>query len=467
MKDSKDTICAISSPPGNGAIAIIRLSGDNSFKVIDSIFTPANKKINSLSEAEANTIHYGTIAQNKATIDDVLVSVFRAPRSYTGENSIEISCHGSIFIQQQILELLIQKGARLATPGEFTQRAFMNGKMDLSQAEGVADLIASGSKASHKLAIQQMRGDFSGSLNNLRNELLHLASLLELELDFSEEDVEFADRSQLNALISTIINEIKRLTQSFSYGNAIKQGVPVAIVGKTNVGKSTLLNTLLKEEKAIVSSIAGTTRDVVEDTFVLEGIQFRFIDTAGLRETADEIENEGIKRAIARVKQAQLVLYVLDISDSNLQSEEVHAFIKQHHIDTSQVVLIINKSDKVEDANDKISKLVSTMKDISYCSISALNKSGIDSLENLLISKVNQLIPEEQDVVVSNLRHFEALVQALESAQRAVDGIETGLSSDLIAMDIRQIIHHIGEITGEITTDEILGNIFKNFCIGK
>ena len=465
MQDNQ-TIAAIATSPGNGAIAIIRVSGNDSFSICDSIFQSATKgKL--LSSQKANTIHFGTIMNGNTIIDEVLISIFRSPHSYTGEDSVEISCHGSIYIQQKILELLIDSGARLAKPGEFTQRAFLNGKLDLSQAEGVADLIASDSEASHKIAIQQMRGNFSAEINLLRQKLLNFISLIELELDFSEEDVEFANRDELMQLLDKISSMIRELINSFQLGNIIKNGIPVAIVGNTNVGKSTLLNILLKEERAIVSEIPGTTRDTIEDIINIDGITFRFIDTAGLRDTEDKIEIIGIDRTIAKIEQASIVLLVIDAEESQ---ENIQAGIQsiKSNINTKQLIIAVNKMDKLENAKMDISHFANIDKEsdeIIY--ISAKSHFNIDKLIDALLKKVQLSYLKHSNVVVSNLRHYEALQKSEEAITRAKGGLTNNLPTDLLAMDIRQALHYLGEITGNITTDEVLGNIFKNFCIGK
>jgi tRNA modification GTPase len=465
-----DTICALSTPTGVGAIAVIRISGDKAVLCCSSLisFSDRNKK---LQELKANTVHFGEFVVNSSTIDNVVITVFKAPHSYTGEDVIEISCHGSQYIQQKILETLIKSGIRLAKPGEFTQRAFLNGKMDLSQAEGVADLIASGSEAAHRFALNQMRGEFSKEINKLRDELLHFISLIELELDFSEEDVEFADRKKLSELVERLSKAITKLIQSFEFGNAVKNGIPVAIIGRTNSGKSTLLNQLLHEERAIVSEIAGTTRDFIEDTIILQGIQFRFIDTAGLRHSTDAIENEGIQRTILKFNQAIVVIIVSDIKDDLSDVIKTLSFLRKENDELSKKVLIfaLNKIDTFPKQElEKIhSAYIDAWGDIAQVlPISAKLGTGLAQLEKLLVTKLT-LKPTESEVVITNVRHFEALNHASEALSRVRDGIHTSLSSDLLAQDIRETMHYLGEITGEITNDEILGNIFKNFCIGK
>lgn len=466
MQDS-DTICAISTAPGAGAVAMIRLSGENALDIADKIirFTKKDKKI---SLQQANTVHFAQIKDKDRLVDEVMVAVFLAPHSYTGENTIEITCHGSVYIQQQILELLVKNNARLAKPGEFTLRAFLNGKLDLSQAEGVADLIASGSEAAHKLSLNQMKGGFSAEIKKLRDELLHFISMIELELDFSEEDVEFADREQLYQLLDKIERLLRRLIKSFSFGNAVKNGIPVAIVGRTNAGKSTLLNQLLKEEKAIVSEIEGTTRDFIEDTIILEGIKFRFIDTAGLRKTKDSIETLGIERSVKKFSEASVVIIMIDASDrldEILKSLEVFKDIPK---EDKQIIFAINKIDAVLNPDALIKDLKFKI-DLSgdYLSLSAKYGTHIEQLEEKLVSYALNKKPDESDVVVTNVRHFEALQKSHDAIVRVIEGLDNSLPSDLLAQDIREVIHFLGEITGEITTDEILGNIFKNFCIGK
>ena len=460
---NNDIICAISTPQGNGAIAVIRLSGNESIALCDKIFQSPSNKL--LIDQAANTLHFGILINGDKIIDEVVISIFKSPHSYTGEDIVEISCHGSEYIQQQILQLLIKKGARLANPGEFTLRAFINGKMDLSQAEAVADLIASSSAASHKVAVQQMRGGFSSEIANLRDRLLHFISLLELELDFSEEDVEFADRTKLNDLLNNIQTLIQKLLKSFDLGNVIKNGVPVAIVGHTNVGKSTLLNRILNEEKAIVSDIAGTTRDVIEDVINIEGVSFRFIDTAGIRETVDEIETMGIERTYDRISKASIVLLLVDASESPDKIEKAIKTVKDKTGGSDKkLIVVINKIDK-NNKELEIQNLLSNQ-DI-VLKISAKTGENIDQLVKELLSVVNMSALNQNEVIVTNVRHYEALEKASEALQRAIDGLNSGISGDFLAQDIRETLHYLGEITGEITTDEVLGNIFRNFCIGK
>ncbi|MEY1640123.1 tRNA uridine-5-carboxymethylaminomethyl(34) synthesis GTPase MnmE [Tenuifilum osseticum] len=464
--DTTQTIVAIATPPGMGAIAVLRLSGERSLEITSSVFRPA-KKGKSLKEQKAYTIHYGSIIDGDREVDQVLVSLFRAPHSYTGEDVVEISCHGSTVIQQQLLELLVRHGARLAQPGEFTLRAFMNGKIDLSQAEAIADLIASTSETARRVALNQMRGGISNKLAVLRNELLRFTALVELELDFSEEDVEFANRGELEALINSIISEIDKLSASFSQGNAIKMGIPVTIAGKPNVGKSTLLNRLLNEEKAIVSEIAGTTRDAIEDTIHLGGINFRFIDTAGLRQTTDTIESIGIERAFVKIEKARIVLYLAD-AQANLDEiiSEVEDFATK--LSPSQnLIVLVNKEDKSTQAHveEVLSEL--TGKGFSALALSAKAGHNIEQLQQLLIAMGKADMPENEDVVVTSIRHYNALQSARASLVQVLNGLQANLSGDLLAIDIHQAIDYLGEITGEISNDEVLGFIFSKFCIGK
>lgn len=458
------TICAIATSPGNGAIAVIRLSGKHAVSITDKLFkSPSEKK---LGKQAPNTIHFGSIYYKDTLIDEVLVSLFKAPHSYTGEDVVEISCHGSVFIQQKLLQCLIESGAEMAQPGEFTLRAFMNGKMDLSQAEGVADLIASESDAAHKMAMNQMRGGFSAEIGKLRAQLLNLCSLLELELDFSEEDVEFADRTELKRLLKDVQRVIQHLTDSFSLGNVIKTGVPVAIVGKPNVGKSTLLNTLLQEEKAIVSEIAGTTRDSIEDVINIQGIRFRFIDTAGIRHTTDTIESLGIERTFSKINQAAVVLLLVE---ANCTQKDLRTQIKDLKLNADQhLIIVINKIDLYVET-EVMQKIGSKNQFDSHpvLLLSAKHHIHTDELHTLLLRTVQSKTIKTSDVVVSNTRHYEALRNASDASARAVEGLENLIPSDLISQDIREILYYLGQITGEITTDEILGNIFKNFCIGK
>jgi len=460
------TITAISTAPGVGGIAVIRVSGEDALKNCDSIFLPKKKEFSLLLQ-KTNTISFGSIVNKKnETIDEVLVSVFRAPHSYTGEDIVEISCHGSVFVQQQILQLLIEHNCVLAQPGEFTQRAFLNGKMDLSQAEAVADLIASTSVASHRMALNQMRGGFSNELLKLRTQLLDFVSLVELELDFNEEDVEFADRTQLKSLATTIERLILKLSESFRVGNALKNGIPVALVGETNVGKSTLLNVLLNEDKAIVSDIHGTTRDIIEDSVNINGITFRFIDTAGIRDTKDKIENMGIERTYKKIEQAAIVLWILDCTQLSEHMEWLTDRIAKRAIG-KKVILVFNKIDKItDDERDVLTQLFEQF-DGERIYISARERINTDGLQKALIEAAQLPEINSGDVVVSNIRHYEALVNAHSAICRVIDGLDAGISGDFLSQDIRGCMHFLGEITGQISNDEILGNIFGKFCIGK
>ena len=463
--NDQTVICAIATAPGMGAIAVIRLSGKGCIEICDRIFvSPSHKK---LIDVLPNTIHFGKIVNKEELIDEVLISVFHAPHSFTGEDSIEISCHGSVYIQQRILQLLISSGARLAAPGEFSQRAFLNGKMDLSQAEAVADLIASSSAAAHKMALSQMRGGFSDELMKLRMELLHITSLLELELDFSEEDVEFADRSELRSIAIGIDTLISRLCASFSLGNVIKNGIPVAIVGNTNVGKSTLLNAMLKEDRAIVSDIEGTTRDVIEDTINLQGITFRFIDTAGIRHTDDRVENMGIERTFTKIEQARIVLLLIDATKDTEQFLPYYTQVKEHLGPDTRLVILLNKTDQTDSADMILSQITSLSSGEKILPIAAKTGYNIHHLVDELVSTINLNALHSGDVIVSNARHYEALSHARLAIERVITGLDSHLSGEFVSQDIRECLHYLGEITGQITTDEVLGNIFKNFCIGK
>ncbi|MHC1704688.1 MAG: tRNA uridine-5-carboxymethylaminomethyl(34) synthesis GTPase MnmE [Tenuifilaceae bacterium] len=462
------TIAAIASPPGTGAIALIRLSGKDSILICDKVFK-ATKRTKKLIDQKPYTIHHGTIYDVERPIDEVLVSLFKAPHSYTGEDIVEISCHGSQIIQQQILELLIRNGARLAEPGEFTLRAFLNGKIDLSQAEAIADMISSSSEAARRVALQQMRGGFSNQLKELRDQLLHFIALIELELDFSEEDVEFADRKQLETLVNQILVVIEKMINSFQLGNVIKQGIPVTIAGKPNVGKSTLLNRLLNEERAIVSEIAGTTRDTIEDTINLGGITFRFIDTAGLRHTKDTIESIGVERAYAKITQAKVILLIVDAQISKKEIIDSVEEVKTKLTNDQTLLILLNKEDKVEknQTRETISFLKSKYPEIHAVAVSAKSGHHIDQLTNTLINIGLHGQPETDEVIVTNVRHYESLLKTKENLEEALFGLKNNRSGDLLSIDIRQAIYYLGEITGEITTDEILGHIFSKFCIGK
>ena len=444
------TICALATAPG-GALGIIRISGPQTLEILSRIFSK------DLTKEQPNTTHYGHIKDGTEIIDEVLVSIFRAPHSYTGEDSAEISCHGSRYILNKVLELLIQNGCRMAEPGEFTQRAYLNGKMDLSQAEAVADLIASSNKATHDIALNQLRGHFSTELSRLREQLLQLTSLLELELDFSDhEDLEFADRSELLELSKTIDNHILRLASSFETGQALKNGIPVAIIGKTNVGKSTLLNRLLKDDRAIVSDIHGTTRDTIEDTIDIHGVTFRFIDTAGIRQTTDEIELIGINRTYAAIEKARIVLWLIDTEPS---TEDINDLTKR--TENKKLIVLKNKSDK----NDNNSY---NLLNLPFIAISAKFGTGIEALEQAIYEAADIPTLQEGDIIVTNARHYEALTLAHSHLQRVIDGLQQQLSGDLLSEDLRQALDTLAEITGgQITPNEVLGNIFKNFCVGK
>lgn len=459
-----DTIIALATASGVGAIAVIRLSGPDAISLVAANFKSISKQ-KSLAKQKTHTIHLGHIIAENKTLDEVLVSVFKNPNSYTGENVVEISCHGSMFIQQEIIQLFLRKGCRMANAGEFTLRAFLNGKLDLSQAEAVADLIASDSEASHQIAMQQMRGGFSSEIAKLREELLNFASLIELELDFAEEDVEFADRTQFKALIVKIILVLKKLIDSFAVGNVIKNGIPVAIVGEPNVGKSTLLNALLNEERAIVSDIAGTTRDTIEDEIVIGGISFRFIDTAGIRETKDVVESIGIKKTFEKIEQAQVVIYLFDATATDNDVEKLLVEIEKikNKYPLKPIITIANKIDKL--SNKAAKGLTNSITNVVL--LSAKTGEGVDELTNKLLGFVNTGALKNNETIVTNSRHYDALLKALEEIQKVKFGLESGLSGDLLAIDIRQALYHFGEITGEITSDDLLGNIFANFCIGK
>lgn len=451
-----DTICALATAPG-GALGIIRISGP---KALDAVSAICSVRCNTVAP---NTVHfthiveYDAVSQHHTPIDEVLVSVFRAPHSYTGEDSVEISCHGSSYVLNKVLELLVQQGCRMAEPGEFTQRAYLNGKMDLSQAEAVADLIASSNHATHQIAMSQLRGHFSSQLAQLREQLLKLTSLLELELDFSDhEDLEFADRSELKELTKTINNHITRLAHSFETGKAIKQGIPVAIIGKTNVGKSTLLNRLLHEDRAIVSDIHGTTRDTIEDTMELQGVTFRFIDTAGIRQTTDEVEQIGIERTYQAIQKARIVLWIIDNQPSTEETNDI-----LQHIENKKLIIVNNKIDKLN--NNGYNLLNSPT-----VHISAKFGTGIDILEQAIYQAADIPTLSDTDVIVTNARHYDALVRAQQSIQRVIDGLEQQLSGDLLSEDLRLALEQLSEITGgQITPNEVLENIFKNFCVGK
>lgn len=452
----EETICAISTPPGLGAIAVIRLSGPEAVQICNRVF-----KGTDLEKAKTHTAHFGRIVDGDHIVDEVVVTLFKGPKSYTGDDIVEISCHGSPYIQQRVLELLHKQGARYANPGEFTQRAFLNGKLDLVQAESVADLIAADSPAAHDLAMKQMRGGFSQEIKNLREKLIEFASLIELELDFSEEDVEFANRDDLVKTVEQLRTVIKGLIESFQYGNVMKKGVPVAIVGRPNAGKSTLLNALLKEERAIVSEIAGTTRDVIEDELIIDGISYRFIDTAGIREATDEIERVGIDRTYAKISEAMIVLLVVDRID--LEDENLRLDVEKLRFSLSKeqkLVVLVNKVDEGDASTMFLAGLETLI-------ISAKTGRGIDELKQRLVEMVTSGEAGTNDMVVTNARHLQEFEQTYEALSRVIQGMKEGVTSDFIAMDIRQAVHHLGQLTGEITTDDLLDNIFSNFCIGK
>jgi tRNA modification GTPase len=452
-----DTIVALATPAGTGAIGVIRLSGADAIQIANSIFTGKD-----LSKQASHTLHFGKISDGQVVIDEVLASIFIAPNSYTKENSVEISCHGSAYIISQIIKLILSKGARMAKAGEFTMRAFLNGQLDLSQAEAVADLIASQNAASHQIAMNQMRGGFSTELQGLRSELINFASLVELELDFSEEDVEFANRAQMKNLILQILKVITRLINSFELGNVIKNGIPVVIAGKPNVGKSTLLNALLNEERAIVSEIAGTTRDTIEDEMSIQGLRFRFIDTAGIRETDDLVEAQGVARSIAKINSSAVILYVYDAAETSLLElkEIISEFKPILEKNNSTLFLVQNKSDQAGATPHEIAGLRSIP-------ISALKKTGLQTLENELVKLVDIAALASGESIVSNLRHTEALGNAAAALQKVLNGIDHPITSDFLAIDIKQALYHLGEITGSISTDDLLDNIFSKFCIGK
>ena len=461
---SNDTIIALATPAGVGAIAVIRLSGKNSIELVSSFFKSINRK--NLHQQKSHTLHLGHIMDGDKILDQVLVSIFKDPHSYTGENVVEISCHGSSYIQQEIIQLFLKNGCRMADNGEFTMRAFLNGKMDLSQAEAVADVIASNSAASHRVAIQQMRGGIANELKELRAQLLDFAALIELELDFSGEDVEFANRAKFQELVSKISSVLKKLIDSFAFGNAMKNGIPIAIIGAPNVGKSTLLNALLNEEKAIVSDIAGTTRDAIEDELVIEGVAFRFIDTAGIRETDDVVESIGIQKAYKKAENAQLIIFLIDSRKYRDAKERFLSEIEvtNNRFPDKRVLVVANKIDTLDRAQQE--DLASSLEGILL--LSAQQKTGIDTLLSELTSLVHQGVLSNNDTIVSNSRHFEALQRALESILSVEDGMNQGISSDLFAIDIRECLRHLGNITGEYDVDkDILGHIFSNFCIGK
>ena len=455
---NQETIIALATPNGLGAISVIRISGLNAISVTEKLFKPkGNKK---LSNQKSHTVHLGHLMKNGHELDEVLVTLFKGPHSYTGENTIEISCHGSTFIQQEIIDLFIENGIRVANPGEFTLRAFINGKMDLNQAEAVADLIASENEGSHKLAMEQMKNGFSNDLKKLRAELLHFSSMIELELDFSQEDVEFAERSEFKKLTVKIQTELEKLIDSFKSGNVLKNGISVTIAGKPNAGKSSLLNTLLNEDKAIVSDIPGTTRDSIEDSLVIDGINFRFTDTAGLRETEDIIESKGIEKTKEKINNARILIYLFDSNDTTFN--EINSDMKSFKREDLSVLLVRNKVD-LKNTNQN---LINQLEKFEIIEISANHIDSVSSLKKRLVNEINILNPYT-DTVISNSRHYEALMKALKAIKEVNMGLKSNISGDLLSVDIRKSIEHLAEITGEITNDDVLGNIFANFCIGK
>jgi tRNA modification GTPase len=454
----QNTIVALATPPGAGAIAIIRLSGKEAITIATEVFNSISGK--ELLKQKSHTVHLGNIVDGSRIIDEVLATVFKNPNSYTGENVVEFSCHGSSYIQQEIIQLLLRKGCRMATAGEFTLQAFLNGKMDLSQAEAVADLIASDSKASHQLAIQQMRGGFSTEIEELRNQLLNFASLIELELDFSEEDVEFANREEFQKLIKKITILLKKLIDSFATGNVLKNGIPVAIVGRPNSGKSTLLNSLLNEERAIVSNIAGTTRDTIEDEITIGGIRFRFIDTAGLRETTDEIEKIGVERALEKLEKSAIYIYLFDSTEMSVLEvkKELDSFTT-----TSKQLIVANKIDKAS----KEELFAINNSNLPFLTISAKSKDSLDVLSSSLLNIAGIEALDSNQLMLTNSRHYDVLIKSLEEISKVQEGIDNHLTGDLLAIDLRQALYFLGEITGKVSNDDLLGNIFANFCIGK
>lgn len=462
--NQNDTIVALATPSGAGAIAVIRLSGADAITIADSCFQSVSKS-KTLSQQKTHTIHLGHIVDDTRDIDEVLVSVFKNPNSYTGEHVVEISCHGSHYIQQEIIQLFLRKGCRMADAGEFTLRAFLNGKLDLSQAEAVADLISSENEASHQIAMQQMRGGFSGEIAKLREELLNFASLIELELDFAEEDVAFADRTQFRDLLERITFVLKRLIDSFAVGNVIKNGIPVAIVGEPNVGKSTLLNALLNEERAIVSEIAGTTRDTIEDEISIGGMGFRFIDTAGIRDTQDVVESIGIKKTFEKIEQAQVVIYLFDAGQFQAQASKFQVELEKikNKYPLKPLLIIANKIDTVD--ADALVELQGSIPEVQL--LCAKAGTGVEELTSSLLNLVNTGALRNNETIITNTRHYDALLKAFEDIQKVKHGLDSGLPSDLMAIDIREALYHFGLITGSVTNDELLGNIFANFCIGK
>ena len=462
-----DTIVALATATGVGAIAVIRLSGKEAIELSDKVFKTVSGK--PLFEAPSHTVHLGTIKSENQVIDECLATIFKGKKSYTGEPVVEFSCHGSAYITQEVIKLCLANGARLAQAGEFTKRAFLNGKLALNQAEAVADLIASDSKASHQVALQQMRGGFTSEIEDLRQELLNFASLIELELDFSEEDVEFADRSQFEQLLKRIKTTLQTLIQSFSAGNAIKNGIPVAIVGKPNAGKSTLLNTLLNEERAIVSDIAGTTRDTIEETLHIDGFTFRFIDTAGIRDTKDQIEAIGVEKAKEKIKKAQLILYLYNEKENT--TDEVIHFVTENYHKEAKFILLHNKIEDLQEVitpfDNEILASIPEEYIFSQLRISAKENININELKKILSLYVKNLSPSAGNTIITNIRHYEALNNALQALEKIEEGMQIHLSGDLLAIDIRETLYHLGSITGAVSNDELLGNIFSRFCIGK
>lgn len=460
MKSANDTIIALATAQGAGAIAVLRLSGEQAIDLVDSFFKPRSKT--PISEADTHTIHLGDLYEEDKLLDEVLVSVFRAPRSYTGENVVEISCHGSVYIQQLVLNALTNTGrCRVAEPGEFTFRAFMNGKMKLSQAEAVSDLIASESAAEHRIALQHMRGGFAQNLNEIREQLIHFAALIELELDFSGEDVEFADYGALKKLVVELKQTIKSLLDSFALGNVIKQGVPIAIIGAPNAGKSTLLNALLNEERALVSAEAGTTRDTVEDFLTIEGIRFRFIDTAGIRDTSNQVEMMGIARSFERAKEAHLVLYVIDVTTAETPLDDLKSQLTKSGLSEANILIVWNKCDSEDDA------LAFGSDEFDSIAISAKKRRNLDDLKARIVSLTLQGAVNEQSGILTNSRHYQLLQAALKELYIVEEELERGSSQDLLAISLKGVIQHLGEISGSVTNDDILGSIFSSFCIGK